>query len=344
MLTWELFAAIPARLLVGLLCLGLAVGWAGFRWRETRSTGPVCADERERRRKLLHHLRTGQLNDVPSSLLLESWSGTRPFVKLVADYDKVWQVFLRWFSPIEFIRTLIGYAAAFVGFMAALATLLATLLAALNSLPGMDLALLWTTLRDAWGSPLAVPASSSWMRPFHQVLPALAAVLAGGVTVIGVFWLRGRLSLTWNAAILDLNCLYFAGAAGPEFVWWRHVIAVSSKGKGWIRVWQENGVVLLLRVPPADHCWLVEIMRQLLRHHHRDLYGTVPANEAPCPTPTEPQPELPEACHDQPQLRDRYTAFVAERDQVFAAMPADMTNADKQREFAEFLRWRDIRS
>ena len=335
--TWELFADIPSWVLTGLLLLGLAAGWMANRWREARSTGPVCAGERERRRALLHQLRMGRLEDVAPELLLEPWQGTRPFVKLVAGYDKAWQVFLGQLPLGEFIRTLIGYVAAFVGFMAALATLHATVLAARNSLPGVELALLWATLRDTWGTPLAVLASPTWLGLFYQlVLP----FLAGGVTVVVVFLLRGRLSLTLNALVLDLNCLYFAGAAGPEDVWWRNVITVSPKGKSWIRVWQEDGVVLLLRVPKADRCWLVEIMRQLLRHH-QDLYGTCPDPAAPCPTPTEHQPELPETHHGRPQLRDWYSAFVAERNEVFAAMPAAMRDVDKRREFTDFLRWRD---
>ena len=284
--------------------------------------------EPQRQQELLHHLCTEQLADVPPGFLRDPRSRTRPFVGLVADVDKVWQVFLGRFSLIEFIRT-------FVGFLAALAALLATL----NSLPGIDLALLWTALRDAWGPTLAVLAFPTWLSLlFPLVLPSLVVL----VIFVVVLFLLGRLSLTRDAAILDLNCLYFAGATGPEYVWWRNVIEVSPQRKSWIRVRQEDGVDLLLRVPQADRCWLVKVMRQLLRHHHRDLYGTISANEAP--GPTEPHPELPEIRHSHPQLRDRYAAFVAERDQVFAAMPDDMMDADKRREFAEFLRWLNIRS
>ena len=254
------------------------------------NTSPPHEQERlpepQRQQELLHHLRTGQLADVPPRFLREPRSRTRPFVRLVADVGKVWQVFLGRFSLIEFIRT-------FVGFLAALATLLA----ALNSLPGVDLVLLWTALRDVWGPTLAVLAFPTWLSLlFPLVLPSLVVL----VIFVVVLFLLGRLSLTRDVAILDLNCLYFAGATGPEYVWWRNVIEVLPKRKSWIRVRQEDGVDLLLRVPQADRGWLVEIMRQLLWHHHRDLYGTVPDKEPPCcPSPTEPHPKLGETDHGQ---------------------------------------------
>ena len=257
---------------------------------------PARLPEPQRQQELLHHLWTGRLNDVPPYLLQDPWRDTWPFVKLAAGYDAVWQVFLRQISLIEFIRALIGFTAVFVGFMASLATLLA----ALNPFPGVDLALPWTLLRDAWGPPLAVPASLAWLRQFHQIPSFLTGILAGSITVVGVLLLRDRLSLARDAVILDLNCLYVGGAAGHDYVSWRNVIAVSCEGKSWIRVRLEDGVVALLRIPQADRGWLVEIMRQLLRHHHRDLYGTVPDKDPPCcPPPTEPHPKSREADHSQ---------------------------------------------
>ena len=40
-----------------------------------------------------------------------------------------------------------------------------------------------------------------------------------------------------------------------------------------------GGGVLRLRGPEADRDWLVDVIRQLLRHHHQDLYGSCPAPE-----------------------------------------------------------------
>ena len=134
--------------------------------------------EPQRQQKLLHHLRTGRLNDVPPDLLLESWRDTRPFVKLAAGYDAVWQVFLRQISLIELIRTLIGFVAAVVGFMAALAAL------------NFDLALL---LLDRFTSMLVVLASPTWLGLFFQlVLPFLVGVVA----FVVVLFLLDRLSLS----------------------------------------------------------------------------------------------------------------------------------------------------
>ena len=53
--------------------------------------------ERIRRCELLRHLRTGGLSDVPDGLLFDPWSDTRPFVKMVAQHDKVLQLFFRGF-------------------------------------------------------------------------------------------------------------------------------------------------------------------------------------------------------------------------------------------------------
>ena len=53
-----------------------------------------------------------------------------------------------------------------------------------------------------------------------------------------------------------------------------------------------DGGVLRLRVPRADRDWLMDVIEQLLRHHHRDLFGICPDPEARCPS--EAQPKLPE--------------------------------------------------
>ena len=279
--------------------------------------------EPQRQPKLLHHLRTGQLVDVPPGLLKDPWSSTRPFVGLVADCDKVRQVFLRSLSKGQVIGSLVA--------IGTLATLLE-----------VNLAELWTTIVNLL--ELVLASAVPGLGGVVQVVPTLVNALGAALLVYYAMNLTGQVSNRRNTLVLDLNGLYHDSPSGPLNVSWRNVLAVAPGRTRWLRVWLEDGGVLYLRVPEADRDWLVDVIKQLLRHHHQDLYGTFPDPEAPCPTPTEPQPELPESRHGRPQLRDRYTAFVAERDQVFAAMPDDMTDADKQREFAEFLRWQDIRS
>ena len=389
--------------------------------------------EPQRQPKLLHHLRTEQLVDVPPGLLKDPWSSTRPFVGLVADCDKVRQVFLGSLSKGQVLGALV----AIVTLAALLEVNLAELWAAIVSLLALGLASavpglggvvqVVPTLGNALGAALlvyyamnltgqvsnrrnalaldlnglyhdspsgplnvswrnvlavapgmaVVPGRTRWLRVWledggvlHlrvpeadrdwlvdvirklcvQVVPTLGNALGAALLVYYAMNLTGQVSNRRNALALDLNGLYHDSPSGPLNVSWRNVLAVAPgmavvPGRTrWLRVWLEDGGVLHLRVPEADRDWLVDVIRKLLRHHHQDLHGTFPDPEAPCPTPTEPRPELPEIGHGRPQLRDRYTVFVAERDQVFAAMPDDMTDADKQREFAEFLRWQDIRS
>ena len=61
-------------------------------------TRPLPASEQKCRNTLLRHLRTGRLEDVVPECLLDPRRGTRPFVKLVAHYDKAEQLFVESFS------------------------------------------------------------------------------------------------------------------------------------------------------------------------------------------------------------------------------------------------------
>lgn len=164
-------------------------------------------------------------------------------------------------------------------------------------------------------------------------------LLAAGFTGVITLILLGRLSCTWGALILDLDYLHCTMVNGPGQVRWRDVLEVTPVLKSSIRIQLENHMFLLVHVPEDDREWLVQIMEQLILHH-QDLHGVFPDSDSISPTLS----ETTETRHGRPQQSNRYAAFVAERDQVFAAMPNDMTDADRQREFTEFLRWRNIRS
>jgi hypothetical protein len=60
--------------------------------RHTMVTNPSL-DEKTRQQELLSHLRLGSLTDIPPHLLLKPRRGTPPFMRLVAHYPKVWQIF-----------------------------------------------------------------------------------------------------------------------------------------------------------------------------------------------------------------------------------------------------------
>ena len=90
-------------------------------------TRPLPASEQERRSTLLRHLRTGRLEDAAPECLLDPLRSPRPFVKLVAHYDKVAQLFLGNFSGAKIISTLVT-------------------LGTLAALGGVDLAELWAAV------------------------------------------------------------------------------------------------------------------------------------------------------------------------------------------------------
>ena len=199
--------------------------------------------EPERRKKLLDCLRCGLLSDVPGTLLRDPQPGTRPHVKLVAHLPRLWQVFLRHVPMSEGIRLVVG--APF----------------------GVGLLLLWTTtvaprLRD--------------LGPWGELVNFVAWMVVGAGFYLLALNLRGRFACTWDTPLLDLNELRCVSPDGPRHVPWREVYTVSLGVMNWVRVELENGVVVLIRVPRADRDWLVDAMKELIRHHHGDLHGTMP--------------------------------------------------------------------
>lgn len=221
----------------------------------------ICSREQERREQLLHHLRAGSLEKVPSNLLREPPPDTRPAVKLVAEYPRSWQVFLGFRSPLEWFKAMVKFLIGLV-----------TLLAALFSILEVDWVSLWTT---SWGLLGAAPP---WLKILFQVvLRPVGVILAPAVSFLLTLFLLGQLSCTWTSLRLDLNCLRCTLANGPRRVRWRDVIGVFPERKAWIHVLMANHAGLLVRVPKAERDTLMSIMGELIRHHHPDLHGLEPA-------------------------------------------------------------------
>lgn len=240
----------------------------------------ACPRERKRRVQLLQHLRVGSLADVPRELLRKPQPGTRPFVLLVAEYAGSWQVYLGLFSWIELIRAFSGFLLGVIAFLAASLSIPA----ALFSILGIDLISLGIidliSVRSLWGSSSTTLALPTWLRILFQwvLIPLLEFLTASLVFVLTMF-LLGKLSCTRDTLILDLDRLRCTLANGPRRVRWQDVISVTPSGKAWIRVLMEDHAVLLVRVPKADRDTLVSSMGELIRHHHPDLHGLVPAPE-----------------------------------------------------------------
>ncbi|MCY4520265.1 MAG: hypothetical protein OXC13_05740 [Caldilineaceae bacterium] len=240
------------------------------RWREAHSAGQGRTGEEKRRRELLRHLCTGRLDSVPPGLLWDPWPNTRPFVKLVVGYNKARQVFL---GPLSMIKA--------IGALAVLGTLIGFM--------EVNLVGVWTMVISLLELVLVPVGSVPWLGHIVQGIPTLSNVLGAVFLLYYGMELTGQVSMRRQALVLDLNGLYYAAPDGPRTVPWRDVIAASPGRTRWVRVWLEDGVVLRIRVPQDDRNWLVQTMWQLLWHHHRDLYGTFPADNPP---PTAPHPEL----------------------------------------------------
>lgn len=212
-------------------------------------------NEQERRQgQLLDCLRDGPLDDVPAHLLLRSQPGTRPFVGLVADYCKSRQFYLGYCS---IPRALAASAA------------IAVPVRVLFWRPPLGIAnpVLGTALGDVWEVSTIV---QWWLREIATV--GLLAMILVALFLLGLYAL-GRLSWRKDFLTLDLNELHHATSNGLRNVPWSDIYAVGPGRPGWIRVWLEDGGALRIRVPQGDRDWLVQVIEQLLRHHHRSLHG-----------------------------------------------------------------------
>ena len=216
--------------------------------------------ELQRQQQLLHHLCTGQLNDVPNELLLEPRSDTRPSVRLVSYYPMLQQMVVGNFSPIDVVKLV----------------------------PSTFLVLVALQVErlESW---LLTAVAASWLRDVVQlVLEPVVWFAVAAVVFLAIANLRGRWSWTRNLLTLDLNELRVAMPDRLRQVPWCGIYTASRGILGWVRVELEDGMVVLLRVPKADRDMLIDIMRGLIRLHHRNLYG-----QAPDPGSSNPQPVPP---------------------------------------------------
>ena len=176
-------------------------------------------------------------------------TGTRPAVKPVAHYPKVRQAYPGGFPPLA-VFALLPVAALWV---------VAAQVAAL----------------EAW---LPTVVSVPWWRDFVQLVlePATWIVIS---IVLSLAVLNRRRQFAWSRDLLalDLNELRHAAPGGLRQVPWSEVYTAGWGAWDWVRVELENGGVLLWRVPVADRERLIQIMRELMRHHYRDLHGLEPS-------------------------------------------------------------------
>ena len=96
--------------------------------------------------------------------------------------------------------------------------------------------------------------------------------------VLSLAVLNRRRQFAWT---LDLNELRHSAPDGLRQVPWNEVYTAGWGAWDWVRVELENGGVLLWRVPVADRERLIQIMRELMRHHYRDLHGLEPSPADP---------------------------------------------------------------
>ena len=214
---------------------------------KTLPNGPERLTEPQRQQKLLHHLRTGRLADVPDELLLEPRSDTRPSVRLVAHYPVLQQMVVGNLSLPDVVKLVPSIF--------------------------LVLAALQVERLESW---LLTAVAASWLRDVVQILEPVVWFAVVVVVFLAAANFRGRWSWTRNLLTLDLNELRVAMPDRLRQVPWRGIYTASCGFLGWVRVELEDGMVLLLRVPEADRDWLVDVIRQLLRHHHQDLYGSCP--------------------------------------------------------------------
>lgn len=208
--------------------------------------------EPERLRQLLCRLRRGPLHEVPADLLREPQPGTRPAVRLVAYYPKVRQVYLESFPPL----------AVFTVFRLLPVAVLWLVAAQLTEL-------------EAW--LLTVAAAPWWQAAVQLVLGPAAWIVVLTVLLLAALNLRRQFAWARNLLALDLNELRHAAPEGPRQVPWNRVYTAGWGIWHWVHVELEDGGVLLWRVPVPERELLIQIMRELMRHHYRDLHGLEPA-------------------------------------------------------------------
>lgn len=218
-----------------------------------------CIDlpERDRLTNLLGRLRACEsLDDVPLELLAESQPDTRPSVKLVARYPDCRQVFkVKASIRAVFVPSWrVGLAIALTG-LAASTDVTAWLL---------------SVIARPWLAHIA-----SWF--LEPVVMFIVGLVSGLVWLIYAVTIRRDLwSISKGDLIVDLDELCTTVPAGFNLVQWRDVYTAVRCGdrRAWVAL--ENGDTLDLWLPtPSVRDTLVDLMRELIRLHHRERHGMV---------------------------------------------------------------------
>ena len=194
---------------------------------------------------------------LPVDLLREPQTGTRPAVKLVAHYPKVRQVYPGSFPRLAVFRLL----PVFVAVLWVIAVQVAAL--------------------EAW---LPTVVSVPWWRDAVQPVPGpMAWIIVPIALSLAALNLRRQFAWTRDLLALDRNELRHAAPDSLRQVQvpWSEIYTTDWGVWDWVHVELENGGVLLWRVPVADRELLIQIMRELMRHHYRDLHGLEPSPADP---------------------------------------------------------------
>ena len=112
------------------------------------------------------------------------------------------------------------------------------------------------------------------------VLTSLAGIvltsLAGGLLILGAQFVLERIAWERDRLILDLNELsHWTPGSSNQRTPWRDVYTASAFGSNWLVVNFEHGEYWACRLLNGHRDVLGLIMRELVRHHHPDLYGQV---------------------------------------------------------------------
>ena len=212
----------------------------------------MCDPETERRQAFLYQLKEGP-EKVSPELLLNPKSNTRPRVGLVVCYCQIRQVVFADFSfgPVLALLLALVVSSGLWRWIWGLAPILETWInLALSLIP--------------WGIPniLAI-----------QLLSGLI-IAVSGCCIIGIAaFLLGKLSITREALAMDLNGLFYHSPKGKTYIPWSQVYASNCWRTRWIRLFREDGGILVCRVPLVDRDWLAQVVRLLILHHQPDLYG-----------------------------------------------------------------------
>ena len=214
------------------------------------------SNERERLEKLLYHLKTSALADVPADLLLEPLARTRPNVRIVAYCGNVRQVLVtRLFRTREIFKVA----------------------------PVVAVYFLIRELVDVLTGRLVSGITDPRIEGVTQMFLGLAFMgVVGGLLVLVAQFVLGRITMDRDPLFLDLNeLIHYTPTRSDQHTPWRDVYTAEDFRSNWIGVKFEHGGYLACRLLDGNRDVLVQIIRELVRHHHPDLYGQMEWNCQP---------------------------------------------------------------